>query len=101
MKKHHGDQALIAELNTQGCRSKDRHPSKAHALAVGRRILREGGEYDRRVLAAYKCHVCGYWHLGNTRADQVRDVDAIARRHDDAPTRLERQLAEALRPYAE
>jgi hypothetical protein len=96
VRKHHGDERLLAELNGASCRSKERHPSKAHALAVGRRILREGGARERRVLVAYKCRTCGCWHNGNTDRRRVTDPQSIARatRATDAPpTLLERQLA--------
>lgn len=99
MRKHHGSETLLAELNGSGCRSKERHPSKAHALAVARRILRTGVQHERRVLVAYKCRTCGCWHTGNTDRRRVTDPQSIA--HADSATPLERALADALRPYLE
>lgn len=97
MRKHHGSETLLAELNSSGCRSKARHPSNGHAKATARRILREGGGRARLVLNAYKCATCGYWHNGNSPRRLVRDDTSIA--HADAATPLERALADALRPY--
>ncbi len=122
MRKHHGNEQLLAELNANACRSKERHPSKRHAIATGRRILEQGTAPGRNfVLNAYKCRTCGYWHTGNSHRRHHVDPASIVRVDEDrylAPamrqlltipaeycydardaTPLERALADALRPY--
>lgn len=100
MRKHHGNALLLAELNSSACRGKERHPSKGHALAIGRRILREGGGRDRHfVLNAYKCTTCGYWHNGNSHRRHHVDPTSIARLDPSPATLLELQLAAVLAPF--
>lgn len=98
MKAHHGDEAWLAALNTNGCRGKVRHPSKAHALANGRQLAARGRDAltNRRLaLNAYKCPTCGRWHLGHFSRRALTDASAIV----DTATPLERALAAALKPY--
>ena len=107
MRKHHGNEQLLAELNSSGCRTKVRHPSKAHAMAAGRRTLTDptNGDYERRsgidqrrfVLTVYKCKVCGYWHCGHSHRRHQPEATSIVHAVDATP--LERALADALRPY--
>lgn len=99
MRKHHGNEALLSELNTAHCRGKERHPSKGHAKAMGRKILAQGGGRGRLLLVAYKCATCGSWHNGNSPRRLVRDDTSIARIDRSPATLLEHQLAAVLRPF--
>ncbi len=98
MRKHHGDERRIADLNGSACRGKTRYSSKAHAKAAGRLKRRDDAfvERDHFLLVAYKCRVCSCWHVGNSHRRHDVNRDAIIQRE---ATPLERALAEALRPY--
>lgn len=90
----HGDQAAMAALLGNGCRGKVRHPSKHHALAVGRNTVANGYQRAGLVLNAYKCG-CGSWHLGHSPRRYLTP-DVMVR---STATEMERALAKALRPY--
>lgn len=99
MKAHHGNQATLAALNADGCRSKIRYSSKRRAMASGRQVLDRGhdtAKYASSCFNAYKCKTCGCWHLGHLHKRQITDASSVV--HLSASV-LEQQLADALRPY--
>lgn len=79
--------------HADGCRGKIGHPSKKHARGV-LATLRWQQRADRH-LDVYHCGGCRRWHIGHRRAPRPGLVWV-----PDA-TKLEVQLALALRPYLE
>lgn len=47
------------------CRGKVPHPSKTHARAVLRNLVRSGTLRATHTLESYHCRHCHKWHLGN------------------------------------
>lgn len=57
-----------SSLTLRSCHGKIAHPSKRAASGVIRDMLRvEGAIRPGYELQAYKCKLCGRWHVGNSR----------------------------------
>lgn len=72
----------------RGCGSKISFPSKKIARAMARVLVEKHG-YDPRGLSAYKCKVCGGWHIGHSRWAQ----EPVVVVHQDQFTTPESQEA--------
>jgi hypothetical protein len=66
--------ARWTEKQLRGCLGKNMQGKRQHgardAAMKHRRSLIIAGKANPSTLQAYLCQVCGYWHVGNRRADR-------------------------------